>query len=62
MKTDEEYLKSYGRCPFCDSPETEGGNSLFDADYCHVVVSCGGCGEQWFDLYRLVGFERKGGE
>lgn len=55
-KTNEEYVKSSNRCPFCDSHEIEGGTFGVDGGGCYQEVTCLNCGKAWYDDYDLVGY------
>jgi hypothetical protein len=54
MKHEEEYLKTGGVfCPFCKSPDIEGGSVDIIASEAIQDVSCVTCGGAWRDTYKL---------
>lgn len=57
MKTDEEYIKSFTRCPLCDSSDLiADGNIDCDGLDAWADVKCLSCREQWTDHYTLTGY------
>lgn len=58
MKTQDEYLESPNNCPKCGSDQTEGGFVETGVDGAHQPRTCLDCGLEWYDLYKLVGFQR----
>lgn len=58
MITDKMYLdKGGGICPFCQSDQIEGGSIDIDGDTAAQRVGCLVCDHEWFDLYKLIGFD-----
>lgn len=57
MKSQAEYLHSFGHCPFCDSSEIEGASIDVNADVASQEVSCTDCGASWLDHYQLSAYE-----
>lgn len=56
--TNEEYVQHSGvRCPYCGSPDLDGGSVTVDAGAAWQGISCNGCGESWQDQYKLVGYQ-----
>jgi hypothetical protein len=55
MKHREEYL-TYGGvfCPFCKSPDIEGGSVDIAGSEAFQELSCVSCGGAWRDRYELV--------
>ena len=54
--TNEEYVKSDRRCPFCGSDQIEGGFVEIDSHGAHQTVGCIECHKSWIDEYVLVGY------
>jgi DNA-directed RNA polymerase subunit RPC12/RpoP len=51
-----KYLKQRGvRCPHCDSYELQTRMGDRQDDYIIVQVTCGDCGREWKDEYKLTG-------
>lgn len=57
MKTNEEYLKNPGHCPFCNSYQIEGESVEIDGAEAWQEVSCQACEASWTDTYKLTSFE-----
>lgn len=56
--TQEEYVASEGNnCPFCNAVETEGNHFDFYDGYAIVSVTCSKCNAEWYEEYRLSGYE-----
>jgi len=53
MKTKEEYLKRFDRCPFCDSDKINAGEVTFDLGFVEQKIDCLDCGAYWRDIYKL---------
>jgi len=52
------YLESGGSiCPECGSSDIEGGK--VDWDSMAKEVDCKSCGFGWWDIYKLVGMEKR---
>ena len=52
------YLKKGGgECPFCHSGDISGGHVENEGPSAWQKVSCGNCGAEWCDNYKLVGIE-----
>jgi hypothetical protein len=48
------YIADHGAlCPFCRSPEIEGGRLDAEADCAWAPVSCAACGRRWQDVFHL---------
>jgi hypothetical protein len=55
---EQKYLKRFGaECPYCDSPDIEGGLMEQDGQSAYQIVKCHVCCKEWYDLYTLVGIE-----
>jgi len=49
-----DYIQSDGSyCPYCKSSNIEGMEFEYEGTYRRVI--CLECGEQWKDIYKLVG-------
>lgn len=49
------YIDHQGtKCPRCGSDDLNGASFNADAGYAWQSVTCGGCGLEWDDVYRLV--------
>lgn len=58
MKSQEEYLAKPGNCPFCDSDQIEGiGSWEMEGESVSNPIGCNACEKEWWDIFRLVGFE-----
>ena len=53
MKTQEEYLKSFSKCPSCNSEQIEGQSFDCDGSAVHQEVVCNDCEASWIDSYEL---------
>lgn len=52
--------KNHSRCPFCKSDDIEAGEmEIPDGPTTRQPVVCHDCGEEWVDIYQLVGYEKK---
>ena len=50
----KEYVeKAYGKCPWCNSIDIEGGPIEIDSNEALQEVGCLECGKGWIDVYRL---------
>ena len=62
--TDEqraEYIKQGGvKCPFCNDCSLESAPVQIDGGVAWQETSCGACGEEWQDIYKLDRIELKG--
>jgi len=57
LKIEEKHIASGGTlCPFCGSPDIEGGSVELDAGYAAQNVACLKCQREWQDIYILSGF------
>jgi len=55
LKQMSEYIACGGKCcPYCGSPELEGGDHDFDLGVCTLRVTCRVCGRHWEDIYTLT--------
>ena len=57
--TSEQYVKSGGLlCPCCGEKAIERDSMVeVDGDSAYQKVHCTECGQQWYDLYKLTGYE-----
>ena len=56
--TDQEYIDDRGvRCPFCRTNDIRGEDINIEGGACSQEVWCNGCGEGWYDVYELRGYE-----
>jgi len=55
--SEQEYVSSRGvRCPFCGAEDIEGDSRVeVDAGVATQEVHCNACGEDWEDVYQLIG-------
>lgn len=54
----EEYAARQGLiCPFCLSQRMYTGHLQCDESQAWMPVTCGRCGRQWNDIYKLIGYE-----
>ena len=49
-------------CPHCGSPDLSHGRIVVEYGAINQWVSCQGCGEVWYDLYKLAGAVPEGGD
>ncbi|MBU0564890.1 MAG: hypothetical protein KJ890_15480 [Gammaproteobacteria bacterium] len=55
--TNEEYLADAGNhCPFCRSPNIQGGGIEVEAGRAWQNINCDNCGKGWQDEYELTGW------
>lgn len=52
----KEYFKAHSTCPCCKHDMVEGGSVDIDNDIAEQEVSCGNCGAEWTDIYRLASY------
>lgn len=56
-RTQEEYVKASGHCPYCGSDQIEGVGSVeVEGDNAYQDIYCLKCHKSWTDEYKLVGF------
>lgn len=54
----KKYIDQGGaNCPFCGSPNIEGGEYEGEGSQVWSTITCNECGEQWDDVYKLIGCE-----
>lgn len=54
--TDEQkaaYLADSGKCPYCGSPDIEGGEVDCQGDAHYQGIVCNACEREWTDTYTL---------
>lgn len=52
----KQYLDTEGvRCPYCKSPDIEGGHMSVEHCGASQTVTCTNCDAEWIDDYELVG-------
>lgn len=56
----EEYVRHPNFCPFCDSPDIEGGYFESDWDIVWTTVTCLECKKQWDEIFKLKTIEEVG--
>ena len=55
---EKDYMARGGLyCPFCNSDNIDGGHFQADNLEAWRTVVCGDCGEEWTELFDLVGIE-----
>ena len=60
MLTNKQYrARDEGSCPFCNSQDLEWHNLDFDGKYAKHEVSCLDCEKEWYDVYKLRGYEER---
>ena len=58
--TNKQYRKSdEAVCPFCRSTELEWHSIDFDGKYAKQEVKCLDCEMEWYDVYKLKGYEER---
>lgn len=62
QSTVNRYVKNDTRCPFCGSSNLEGHGAEIDGSGASQDISCNSCGEEWTDLYQLVGVNYDGND
>jgi transposase-like protein len=56
----EKYVASGGLdCPYCGSSDIEGDEVDIGVGWASQGIVCKSCGQEWFDQYKLSGFEPK---
>ncbi len=57
--TPEEYTDTHGsQCPWCRSGGIEGVRGIeAEADEAWQRIRCRDCGQEWDDIYKLIGYE-----
>lgn len=48
-----KYLKTPYFCPYCHSKDLSGDSYNAEGNTIDQIVTCGGCGEQWQDVFTL---------
>lgn len=58
--TQKKYIETGGAfCPFCESPNIEGGAVEIDLGGAYQPMFCSDCESSWEDKYNLVGYNIK---
>ena len=56
--TNKQYvLAGGGTCPSCRGSDISGDSIEVDGTICWQPVSCGDCGANWTDVYKLTGYD-----
>ena len=56
-RTQRQYLKHPGECPFCKNENIDGDSVEIDGKNACQIVRCLNCDATWQDSYTLSGFE-----
>lgn len=56
----EAYVSTGGaKCPYCGGDDIDGGFTETNSGEATQPMSCSGCGKDWQDNYKLIGYEER---